>query len=113
MSEKDGKDGKDVKELRWKGKDSMREIPDILPEVEVTRPEMESSGENMDSEAEKADETGKEADKREKVSALWMDYDEFCHCFRYRLFGSIFAHFAKCTLICLNKVRISIFTHPS
>lgn len=76
------KDGKDVKEIKGKSKENLKDIPDAVPEVEVTKPEMEITVENNENEVEKCEEICKESEKKERVSSLWMEYDDFCLCFR-------------------------------
>ena len=72
------KESKDMKEL--KGKPKEREIPETVVEEEVTKPEIDVSGENVQNEVEKTEERSKEEDKN--GDALWMEYDDFCLCFK-------------------------------
>ena len=72
------KESKDMKEV--KGKSKEREIPETVPEVEVSNQEIEVSGENVQNEVEKTEERDKEEEKN--ADALWMEYDDFCLCFK-------------------------------
>ena len=72
------KEGKDTREV--KGKVKEREIPETVPEVEITKPDADAGGEYVEIDGEKVDESGKDGEK--SINALWMEYDEFCLCFR-------------------------------
>lgn len=76
------KDGKEQKLPNRSSKENLKENPiDVIPEVEVTEHEGLEVCE-IDIEAEKIDEEIKENEKKERVDALWMEYDDFCRCFR-------------------------------
>jgi len=72
------KESKDMKEV--KGKSKEREIPETVPEVEMSNQEIEVSGENVQNEVEKTEERDKEEEKN--ADALWMEYDDFYLCFK-------------------------------
>ena len=76
------KEGKDLKLPNRLSKENLKENSiDIIPEVEVTEHGTEDVC-LIDIEAEKIDEEVKESEKKEKVEAMWMEYDDFCRCFR-------------------------------
>ena len=82
MSEKEVKD---TKEAKAKAKDHLKEKEpsEVIPEIELPKGETEVNAENEENEAEKNEEDAKDGEKKEKVESLWMEYDDFCLCFKY------------------------------
>ena len=72
---------KDSRDWKNKTRESSRDPIEGLLETEIKKPEEEAEG---DQEAEKlCDDPLKPDDKKCKKSTLWMEYDNFCQCFRW------------------------------